>query len=516
MRDAAMARKQAPSRIQRGTARWAGGVYHSPRALVALVVALGGVATLAAAALHAATPVAPPTPLFLQQRAPSGPLAVSAATNRSTLTLAFRGGAGTSAAIPEVELALAGHPFSGAVSARGWPIPAGVSSRIVHIVLQGLRDGAAYHWRVRLRGRDGRVSRWVDFGAGVRGGAISFRVGLTPPPAPALSSPSNPNPALWYDTPFVDLTWPAPADSSGIAGYSYSLDRAVRSVPAPRLMTGRTELRLRIPTDGRWYAHVRALDGAGNWGAAATYALGVDTRQAVFSTVTFERRSFDPDIESVPIDVVLTNPASLRVQVFQQSTGLPVRTLIYPQVTRPMTVTWNGCDDAGHAVADGFYRFLLTATDADGQQSVADYSGIGVVRDRIEVSLSQQLMVVYDGTKALLTSLVTTGNKALPTPLGTYHIIAKLHPYTFISPWPVGSPYYYAPSPVQYALMFKWGGYFIHDAPWRSEFGPGSNARSGTPGQNTTGTHGCVNVPPSVAAWLYQWAPIGTVVQIVA
>ena len=46
-------------------------------------------------------------------------------------------------------------------------------------------------------------------------------------------------------------------------------------------------------------------------------------------------------------------------------------------------------------------------------------------------------------------------------------------------------------------------------------FGPGSNARAGTPGQNNTGTHGCVNVPASVAAWLYTWAPIGTVLQVV-
>jgi lipoprotein-anchoring transpeptidase ErfK/SrfK len=35
------------------------------------------------------------------------------------------------------------------------------------------------------------------------------------------------------------------------------------------------------------------------------------------------------------------------------------------------------------------------------------------------------------------------------------------------------------------------------------------------PGQNYTGTHGCVDVPAPVAAWLYAWAPVGTIGQVV-
>lgn len=507
-----MARKNAPR--QQGKARRAGGVMHSRRALLVLVVALGSGAALAAA-LHAATPVAPPAPTALEQLAPAGPLALGGALNRSSLTLAFQGGAGSSAAIPEVEVAAAGDLFTGRISALGRLLPARASHRIVRVVIPGLRDGAAYHWRARLRGRDGRVSRWAVFGAGRHGGAISFRVDLTPPRAPSLSSPSNPNPSAWYDTLAVTLTWPAPADASGIAGYAYTLDHSAASAPEPRLVTRRAGLRLRLPADGRWYVHVRAVDGAGNWGATATYALGVDTHPATFSSVSFQRLAFDPDIEREPIAVTLAHAGSLRVQILREATGLPVRTLLYTRVSKPLTVVWDGRDDAGHAAPEGLYRFLLTSTDATGRQSVADYSGIGLVRRRVVVSLSRQRMVVYDGARVVETTLVTTGNKALPTPLGTYHIIEKLHPFTFISPWPPGSPYYYAPSPVQYALMFKWGGYFIHDAPWRSQFGPGSNGQSGAPGQNTTGTHGCVNVPPAVAAWLYQWAPVGTVVQIV-
>jgi len=130
------------------------------------------------------------------------------------------------------------------------------------------------------------------------------------------------------------------------------------------------------------------------------------------------------------------------------------------------------------------------------------------------VSLTQQKLWAYDGNKLVLTSLVTTGNKALPTPAGPYHIEGKFHPFTFHSPWKKGSPYWYPPSKTQYAMLFREGGYFIHDAPWRSTFGPGTNQQLGTPGQNYTGTHGCINVPSDVAQKLFTWAKLGTVVQV--
>jgi lipoprotein-anchoring transpeptidase ErfK/SrfK len=93
-------------------------------------------------------------------------------------------------------------------------------------------------------------------------------------------------------------------------------------------------------------------------------------------------------------------------------------------------------------------------------------------------------------------------------------MLAKYTPYVMRSPWPKSSPLWYADSPVSYALLFQVGGYFLHDAPWRSVFGPGSNVVDGTPGGNTTGTHGCVNVPFAAETWLYNWSQIGTTVQI--
>jgi lipoprotein-anchoring transpeptidase ErfK/SrfK len=115
------------------------------------------------------------------------------------------------------------------------------------------------------------------------------------------------------------------------------------------------------------------------------------------------------------------------------------------------------------------------------------------------------LTAYQDGTP-VLTTYVATGRPQLPTPPGVYHIFAKYSPYKMISPWPYGSPFWYPPSWTNWSMEFAAGGYFIHDAPWRSWYGPGSNIYNGT--------HGCVNVPYSPMSFLWGWTPMGTTVVV--
>ena len=122
----------------------------------------------------------------------------------------------------------------------------------------------------------------------------------------------------------------------------------------------------------------------------------------------------------------------------------------------------------------------------------------------IVVSLATQSLTAYENDKVVATTVVATGRPALPTLTGTFHIKAKYTPYQFISPWPKSSPYWYASAWVKYAMLYEDGGYFIHDAPWRTVYGPGANL--------TNGTHGCVNVPLSTMTFLYKWASVGTTV----
>lgn len=133
----------------------------------------------------------------------------------------------------------------------------------------------------------------------------------------------------------------------------------------------------------------------------------------------------------------------------------------------------------------------------------------------IVVNLSGQWLHAYENGKQVYDTAVTTGRPELPTPVGTFSVFSKQSPLTFRSPWPEGSPHWYPPTPASYGLEWAAGGFFLHDAPWRSVFGPGTNTMHGDPqfGPNT-GSHGCISMTTGAAAWLYNWAPIGTTVQI--
>jgi L,D-transpeptidase-like protein len=134
----------------------------------------------------------------------------------------------------------------------------------------------------------------------------------------------------------------------------------------------------------------------------------------------------------------------------------------------------------------------------------------------ILVSRDQQWLWAYDNGRLVFATPVTTGQPGLSTPLGVYHVMGKRANTTFYSPWPKGSRYYYPPLHINYALLFRAGGFYIHDAPWRYEFGPGTNLLLQLPdGTSQTGSHGCVDVPTNAGAWLYQWARVGAVIAIV-
>ena len=139
-------------------------------------------------------------------------------------------------------------------------------------------------------------------------------------------------------------------------------------------------------------------------------------------------------------------------------------------------------------------------------------SGVGQV---VIVSLSKQQLWAYQNGRFIMTSLVTTGMPQLPTPTGTFHIMMKESNIWFYSPWPYGSPYYYTPEHIDYAMLFRSGGFYLHNAPWRETFGPGTNVPHTEPdGQTATGSHGCVNMPTNAAAQLYSWIGVGATVII--
>jgi len=130
----------------------------------------------------------------------------------------------------------------------------------------------------------------------------------------------------------------------------------------------------------------------------------------------------------------------------------------------------------------------------------------GPVAKVIRVSIARQELTAYENGVSVLTTVVATGQPALPTPRGSFQVMGKYTPYTFISPWPKGDPFWYPTVTVSWALLFANDGFFLHDSPHRTLYGPDSNL--------INGTHGCVNVPTQAMATLYRWADVGTTVVI--
>lgn len=124
----------------------------------------------------------------------------------------------------------------------------------------------------------------------------------------------------------------------------------------------------------------------------------------------------------------------------------------------------------------------------------------------IVIVLAEQRLTAYQDGMVVVTSLVATGRPELATPKGRFHVMTKYSPLKFVSPWPKGNPYWYPDEWVAYGMLFANDGFFLHDAPWRTHYGPGTNL--------TEGTHGCVNVPKAAMARLFNWATVGTNVVI--
>jgi hypothetical protein len=128
----------------------------------------------------------------------------------------------------------------------------------------------------------------------------------------------------------------------------------------------------------------------------------------------------------------------------------------------------------------------------------------------VVISLREQTARFYQDGKLVNWSYVTTGRPELPSVPGWHVAMARLSPTTFRSPDPAGSPNYYQPTHINFAVEYNTNGYFLHDAWWRSWFGPNSNLPHHDPAAFNGGSHGCVNFPLSSMKWVYNFTTRGT------
>lgn len=151
----------------------------------------------------------------------------------------------------------------------------------------------------------------------------------------------------------------------------------------------------------------------------------------------------------------------------------------------------------------------------------ANPSGIDVAqlsgRKRIVIDISEQKMQVYQGDTVVLESLVSTGLSPNDTEVGNFHVRIKFEKqdmsgFTSDTGEVVGlgdeetaegtvTANTYAVSDVPHVLYINYEAEALHGAYWHNNFGQKMS-------------HGCINQPLDVAAFLYDFAPLGTQVDV--
>lgn len=142
-----------------------------------------------------------------------------------------------------------------------------------------------------------------------------------------------------------------------------------------------------------------------------------------------------------------------------------------------------------------FVSFLLIAVPAHADILTTD--------KLITVDIGSQTLRAWEGGQIKHETKVSTGMYLTPTVKGSFKIKSKVPMQDMRGPSPY-KQYYptgkYLVKNVPHVMYF-YQAYAIHGAYWHNNFG-------------RPASHGCVNVPLASAEWLFNWASVGTRVEV--
>ena len=134
-----------------------------------------------------------------------------------------------------------------------------------------------------------------------------------------------------------------------------------------------------------------------------------------------------------------------------------------------------------------------------GRYGDRDRSATAKIGRKFEMKVdnaSKKMTVLQDG-RAVKTMPVSLGKKSTPSSSGTMVVMDKLAQTVFDTTAELGPEEGYR-TEIQYAQRLTWSGQYIHSAPWST----------GAQGRRNV-SHGCVNVSPANARWLFDRTLVG-------
>ena len=216
----------------------------------------------------------------------------------------------------------------------------------------------------------------------------------------------------------------------------------------------------------------------------------------VYTTQYFERARFEYHPETPNnYSVVLTPLGTAAAQRRGLDTGAVARSADVPEYAEALFVP--------PPTPTATRQPLSTATPAPAPVNVTRRpASIPAGVQWIDVDLAELYLTALEGDTVVYEVAISSGRKGYETPPGTFRIFSKVRLEDMRGPdpdLPEGS--YYQPD-VPYVMYFAAGGFAIHGVYWHNNFGVRATS------------HGCVGAPVGGAAWLYNWAPIGTRVYV--
>lgn len=250
-----------------------------------------------------------------------------------------------------------------------------------------------------------------------------------------------------------------------------------------------------------------AVAATGNFG----YLPNSPAYVSIFEEQTRDDRKFDlvyygwmeadklsPLTPSTFTGILITRPVDFRfgwVLAETQSVntaGMPVQTYRRYQIVYEVPAV---TENPGF-IAVGANEWLPDASVALVSPQVPEE--VGEICRFIHVDLSEQTLGVYENCQLKFATLISSGQNSLWTFAGRFGITYKVT-YSNITP-PNGSTSEYYIEGVPYFMTY-YGNLGFHGAYWHNNFG-------------TPASHGCINLSPADARWLYDWSYIGEYVFI--
>jgi lipoprotein-anchoring transpeptidase ErfK/SrfK len=322
--------------------------------------------------------------------------------------------------------------------------------------------------------------------------------GSVPPPAPAATSSVPPTPIPMStatltvtpsQTPTVTPTeqpaWYQPLDPSfGVLKYQYAevINKRAKVYASLQDAVGKTGNYGYLPKFPAYvaYSTSETVDGHTYYFIPVNYAwMNAEDLQSLTPS-TFTGLLLTREV-SFRFGWVLAETQSVN------SAGTPVKTFKRYQVVHEIPTS---AENPGF-IPIGVDEWLPEASVALVDPAVPANAGENTCRF-IYANLNTQTLSVFDGCKLVFATLISSGKNSW-TFEGRFAILNKVE-YSSITPPEWSTSEYYIQG-VPYFMTYS-GDFGFHGAFWHDNFG-------------SAASHGCINLSPADAKWLYEWANIG-------